>query len=269
MSTLGRGLPNLGNTCYINSIVQCLRYSKNLVYMLKTHDGKQDTQLIRSLVELFYANTPVHYLHVFVKELNKTPEFKIMRQCDAHELFLYLTDSLFTQLKNYTNPFTGQLQSTIRCSVCSTVSKTQYPFASISVQMPMLQCTVDQLIADFCKTEMLSDLIECESCKIKTKSTKQLMIKPGKLVAVHLKRFNGISKIYTEVVIQEHIFIGGNKYMLYATCNHSGTPFGGHYTATCMKRDGSWILLNDSHVGNLSSVPNKSDRPYILFYVQI
>ena len=269
MSTLGRGLPNLGNTCYINSIIQCLRYSKNLVYMLKPHNNSKDTLLVKSLIELFYANSPVHYLHVFIKELNKTPEFKIMRQCDAHELFLYLTDSLFTQLKDYKNPFTGQLKSTVQCSVCSTKSNTQYPFASISVQMPLLPCNVDELLTDFCKPEVLNDLIECEHCKIKTKSSKQLHVTPGKLLAIHLKRFNGMNKIYTEVRLQENIRIGTKNYMLYASCNHSGNSFGGHYTASCMKRDGSWILLNDKHVANLSCIPDKSDRPYILFYVQI
>jgi len=269
MATLGRGLPNLGNTCYINSILQCLRYSKNLVYALKAHDSSGDSELVKSLMELFYANAPRHYLNVFVRELSKTPEFKLMRQCDAHELFLYLTDSLFTQLKQYKNPYMGNLESTIICSQCNAKSITTYPFASLSVQMPMVPCTVDELLTAFCKEETLTDKIMCESCKVKQPCSKTLSVQPAHLLAIHLKRFTGIKKLYTEIIIQEHIKVNNVKYNLYALCNHSGNSFGGHYTATCMKRDGTWIMLNDNHVGNLSSLPQKSDRPYILFYYKV
>lgn len=269
MTTLGRGLPNLGNTCYINSVLQCLRYSKDLVYMLKTYDSTNDSDLIKSLLELFYANAPRHYLNIFVKELAKTNEFKLMRQCDAHELFLYLTDSLFTQIKNYKNPYMGNLQSTIVCSVCNTQSITKYPFASISVQIPLVTCDVQELIHDFCKEEKLNDKILCDNCKVKQNCSKTLHIEPAALVAIHLKRFNGMNKIYTEIVLKDTIRINSTPYRLYALCNHSGNSFGGHYTATCMKRDGSWIMLNDNHVGNLSHLPPQSDRPYILFYHKI
>ena len=238
MTTLKRGLPNLGNTCYINSILQCLRYSKDLVYMLKSHDTSNDSDLIKSLMELFYANAPRHYLNVFVRELSKTQEFKLMRQCDAHELFLYLTDSLFTQLKSYKNPFMGNLESTITCFVCKAKSVTTYPFASLSVQIPLVACTVDQLLTDFCKQETLTDKIMCDSCKVKQPCSKTLSVQPAQLLAIHLKRFNGMNKLYTEVLIQDEIKIQSNKYRLYALCNHSGNSFGGHYTATCMKRDG-------------------------------
>tara|TARA_B100001057_G_scaffold310835_1_gene310923 strand:+ start:3630 stop:4343 length:714 start_codon:yes stop_codon:yes gene_type:complete len=237
--------------------------------MLKSYDTSNDSDLIKSLMELFYANAPRHYLNVFVRELSKTQEFKLMRQCDAHELFLYLTDSLFTQLKSYKNPFMGNLESTITCFVCKAKSVTTYPFASLSVQIPLVECTVDQLLTDFCKEETLTDKIMCDSCKVKQPCSKTLSVQPAPLLAIHLKRFNGMKKLYTEILIQDEIKIQSSKYRLYSLCNHSGNSFGGHYTATCMKRDGSWIMLNDNHVGNLSCLPQKSDRPYILFYYKV
>ena len=269
--SLGNGLPNLGNTCYINSILQCLRFSKELVYMLKSHDTETDSSLVSSLIELLYADAPIQHLYTLIRELGKTSEFKIMKQCDSHELLLYLIDTLFTELKEFKNPFEGKMLSTITCAQCQNRSKTNYPCTTISLQIPDVThaVTVEQLIEEFCKEENLDTPIECDKCNIKTQSNKQLGIEPGSVMAVHLKRFQGNCKINTPIEMRPEIQIMDNMYRLYATCNHSGNTFGGHYTAACMKRDGSWLLCNDKEINPLASIPSESDRPYVLFYCKI
>ena len=262
---LGKGIPNLGNTCYINSILQCLRYTKNLVYLLKPHNTASDSVLVQSCIELLYADAPIQYLYSLVKELGKTREFKVMRQCDAHELFLYLIDSIFTEIK-FKNPFEGSMESTITCTACQHKSVTTYPYITVSVQIPTTGVhRVEDLLEDFSAEEEM-DGIECEHCQKKQRSLKKLEIKPAQAVVIHLKRFQGNMKIHSPVSFSEEIEIAGVPYYLYATCNHSGDTYGGHYTAACMKLDGSWHVCNDQNMDELSSVPKESDRPYMFFY---
>ena len=263
---LGRGLPNLGNTCYLNSILQCLRYTKEFVYPMK---GKRaSSALCISLLDLMYSGAEEKVLHTLIKELSKGREFKLMRQCDAHELFLYLVDKVFEEMKVH-NPFEGKLESKVVCTVCGNNSVTSYPYVTISVQMGEKAMSVKSLVDEFCKTETIETPIECEVCNTRTKSSKSLRIIPSEVLVIHLKRFVGRQKNYTAVILDEELSLGKERYRLYAMCNHSGVPTAGHYTASCMKRDGTWSMCNDAFVQSIGSLPKSTDRPYILFYCKI
>lgn len=268
--SLGKGLPNLGNTCYLNSILQCLRYSKPFVFLLKEYDAKKETRLMHNFIDLLFSGAPRGTLNSFVHTLAITNnEFRILRQCDAHELYLYLIDTLYSNKDfKYKNVFKGSMQSTVSCNICSHHSITQTPFISLSLQMDTNRIqSVSELIGCFCETETLADEIQCDTCNQKQASTRKIDVCDGpEILVLHLKRFQGLRKNNTPVAIDKQITVAGKKYTLYCMCNHSGSVNGGHYTAACKKRDGSWIMCNDDFITDVNSVPMQSSSPYILFY---
>lgn len=268
MSKLGKGIPNMGNTCYIASILQTLRYSRSLVYQLREHNTKDDTVLMKFFIELLYDGASTTTFNAFVQRLSMdSKEFRLLRQCDAHELYLYLIDNFYEKNKEYKNPFMGKLESTIECSVCQHQSVTETPFISLSLEMDAHKVlSVEDMIRKFCSIEELDDPIDCEHCKKKQQSAKILRIKEmPEILVIHLKRFTGLLKNNIPVSINKTY----KQYKLYAMVNHIGGSMGGHYTAACRRKNGEWRMCNDLFVTELNAIPNQSPAPYILFYSTI
>lgn len=275
---LQNGLPNFGNTCYINSVLQVLRYQKPLVYMLRdfvtdphTHDKKE--QLLGSFVELLFADADVRELRLLVRNLSQvSDQFRLLRQCDSHELYLFLVDTFFEKNDSLKNPFKGTLGSTITCQTCGNQSITKTPFISLSLEMKQSinPLKVTEMLDDFKRVEMLDDTVECDRCKRKQRCTKQLHIEEApKLLVFHLKRFVGLSKNQDPIKIEKEIIVNNKKYRLSSLCNHTGSARAGHYTATCLRKDSLWVVCNDAKINKIQDIPPVSSVPYIVFYESI
>lgn len=98
------GLSNLGNTCYINSIIQCLIHTPNISKLLKSRDldkRKKEASLVREFIKIInvygkYAGIrPIGFRHE-VGQLNKI--FSTSQQQDSHEFLVYLIDSFHIAL---------------------------------------------------------------------------------------------------------------------------------------------------------------------------
>ena len=272
------GLPNYGNTCYINSVLQCLRYSKPLVFMLRDHrvnanPNKKTEKLLESFVELLFADADPRDLHIFIQTLSLcSTQFRLLRQCDAHELYLFVIDSFFETFPKLQNPFQGKLESTVTCNICGHDSVSSHPFISLSLELDSAveKQSVTSMLQNYQHYEDLTDPIDCEKCKCRQPSKKKLFIDDcPTLIVLHLKRFNGTSKINTPLLIERKITINNTPYKLTCLCNHSGTIYGGHYTATCLRKDEMWVVCNDNNINNIQNLPTSTAVPYILFYEAI
>ncbi len=263
------GLPNLGNTCYINSFIQSVRYLRPFVYSLRDVTYKNDFSVIPSFIELLFANCDMQWLNTFVLNLSRTnPEFKVLRQCDAHELFLFVIDKLYDEVKTLENIFEGQFESTVTCANCNEPSRTTSSFISVSLDLePAGEQKISTLLDKFSAEEVLNTPFECNQCgKTKNAIKKMRIEKYPTIIVFHLKRFKGdLRKNFCDLKLERELNLNSHKYTLTSCINHFGNIGFGHYTATCLKHDKSYIMCNDKTVQSLT-MPEMSNLPYVLLY---
>ena len=83
------GLQNFGNTCYLNSIVQMLRYTKPVVERLVKVNSQNEA--VQSFIDLLYQDSKPD---IFVRHLDKLG-FNRIYQHDAHEFLLTMLDKVY------------------------------------------------------------------------------------------------------------------------------------------------------------------------------
>ncbi|KAL3642024.1 ubiquitin-specific protease ubp2 [Castilleja foliolosa] len=151
-----RGLVNLGNTCFFNSIIQNLLAIHSLREYLFELDESVGP-LIASLRKFFLETnseaglkSAINPRSVFGSLCTKAPQFRGYQQHDSHELLRCLLDGLSTEElsarkhngSSITGPtfidiiFGGQLSSTVSCLECGHSSTIYEPFLDLSLPVP-------------------------------------------------------------------------------------------------------------------------------------
>ncbi|XP_036194694.1 ubiquitin carboxyl-terminal hydrolase 36 isoform X2 [Myotis myotis] len=304
---VGAGLHNLGNTCFLNSTVQCLSYTPPLAnYLLSREHARSCPQgsfcmlcvmqnhLVQAFANSGNAIKPVS----FIRDLRKIARhFRFGNQEDAHEFLRYTIDAMqkaclsgYAKLDRQTQAttlvhqiFGGCLRSRVKCSVCKSVSDTYDPYLDVALEIRQA-ANIVRALELFVRPDALSgeNAYMCARCKKKVPASKRFTIhRASNVLTLSLKRFANFSggKITKDVGYPE--FLNIRPYMsqssgepvvygLYAVLVHSGhSCHAGHYYCYVKASNGQWYQMNDSlvHSSNIKVVLNQ--QAYVLFYLRI
>lgn len=154
-----RGLGNLGNTCFFNSVMQNLLAINSLrdyFFKLDESVGPLSAAVRKLFLETCNeagSKSAINPRSLFGSLCTKAPQFKGYQQHDSHELLRCLLDGLSTEelgvrkhakssQASITDPtfvdsiFGGQLSSTVSCLECGHSSTIYEPFLDLSLPVP-------------------------------------------------------------------------------------------------------------------------------------
>jgi len=208
LKNVGSGLINMGNTCYLNSALQCLLYTPPLCsYLAKEIHSKncrmKNEQRFCALCSLENIMKNSHLKHKgdnvraviprdIVKNLKSIgKQFHSYRQEDSHEFMRCFVDALqlssigfdkkiplrIQETSIISRIFRGALKSKVVCNNCHKESVITESFMDLSLEINKSNNLI-QLLGDFFRVEHLrgNNKYFCSYCKRLNDATKQFSV---------------------------------------------------------------------------------------------
>jgi len=256
---------NLGNTCYLNTTLQCLINQPHFKSSIKPCEKNEELIKIINEIDVNLEDNGEnlnhkHNLTSLVKYFDS--RFKLFQQHDAHEFLLELLDQLGI------TSFNGTINNCVTCNICKTVSKVSEEFTTIDliVSKPNLL----ENFMDFLKREEIPDYY-CEKCKKECLATKKSNLqKLNKFLVVVFKKYYFKERITYQnaLKIRETESNQVFDYELYSIIYHTGNALNGHYNCN-VKINGKWYFIDDAQIILTESLEMDNENAYILFYKKV
>ncbi|XP_040211979.1 ubiquitin carboxyl-terminal hydrolase 42-like [Rana temporaria] len=304
--TVGAGLVNLGNTCFANSVLQCLTHTHPIAdYMLMCKHSQKcrlDTFCMMCTMEI-HINMAFNYSdamspYIVIDQLQNIAEhFELGQQEDAHEFLLFVIDKMqnsciydyplelsFSQRKTSNlmdSLFAGSLRIQLDCQNCQYTSDRYEKFLDIGLDINSSN-TVPEALKDLVKGETLEgdNAYRCGQCnQLVTAKMRSMIHEAPIILPLCLKRFDVFTgaKLTKKISYPEILNVSQYttrkediNYNLYAVLVHRGYSCqSGHYYAYVKARNDQWYLMNDEQVTpcNVNTVLNQEEA-YLLFYMR-
>jgi len=274
--TVGRGLQNSGNTCFLNATIQYLGAigAVNQAHLLTNKSTITQDKLITCIRELqqpgtAYAPAPL------IQQIPHRICYRKGDPADVHELLIALINDISKPISQILK---GQMASTIQCSHCNkTTIKTDYT-QDISLHIEADSSTsLAEKQYNFFQPETLEgdNVYWCDTCQESCRATKTLSYThiPTVLI-VHLKRLILGKKIQTHIpfdtVLEMEPYlapgqVSTQKMKLIGMISHQGTKDQGHYVAIT-KRGNESTSYNEAITAQTTLTQLHQTQAYIMMY---
>ncbi|KAJ3526832.1 hypothetical protein NM688_g8210 [Phlebia brevispora] len=302
----GCGLVNTGNTCFLNSALQCLLHTPPLLRVLLEHTQSDPCLVPKSafcmacsmrqlMIDCYRNNRSLNPYVIATKLPHIAKQMRRGRQEDSHEFLRYAIDALQKScLAGHSQKidhklaettwvhkiFGGRLRSRVTCLSCHYNSDTFDSILDLSVDIYGMN-TLRDALRKFVAVDHLkgADKYKCEKCKKHVTANKQFTVHDAPVVlTVHLKRFSPMGrKIGQPIRYEERLSLQpfmsegqfGPTYTLFGVISHAGGgPNSGHYYAHVKDSNGQWFEMNDESVVRIPGAPLGMKNAYMLFYIR-
>ncbi|NWV88070.1 UBP42 hydrolase, partial [Machaerirhynchus nigripectus] len=301
----GAGLYNLGSTCYLNVILQCLTYTPPLAnYLLSRQHSRfchQQGFCMMCIMEdhvrkVLYSSASAIRPRAVIRDLRFIGEFKPDLPGDAYEFLRCTLSAMHRACLDESSDldissqettiihqiFRGILRSRVTCLSCKTVSDFYMAFLDVLLKIKgALSLTI--ALEDFVTPKQMDGkkCFKCSKCKKKVAASKRVTIHhEPRVLTVCLGRADERTSRKISQVVEYPEYLDLRPYMsdpdgepllysLYAVVVHSGhTCREGHFFCFTKASNGQWYKMNDVTVDSCGIHTVLEQQAYLLFYAR-
>lgn len=267
------GLPNLGNTCYANSLLQLLINNKQLrtkLFKIEKCSIPCSICEIKNLTESYLNKSALNISKLMTFLMKNNSEYLNCEQHDVYLLYLYLFDD--NLVKNHkkliSSLFINEGKNIVECINCKNKTIIRENFKVLSLDYNFnLKTSINQYFSK----EKLNDGWNCQMCSKSVCLKYVQLFVNSKILTIQIKRFKNehdrVFKINEDMEIEDIIEICGNKYVLYGFIVHIGKINFGHYVSYMVK-DEYYIKFDDELVSK-EYQKNVLKKAYLLFFCKL
>ncbi|PRP75282.1 ubiquitin carboxyl-terminal hydrolase 48, partial [Planoprotostelium fungivorum] len=275
---------NLGATCYMNSLLQCLYANeafRSAIYRWKDSEvtpehftptdheqAEEDSENVPLQLQMLFARLQLGpLLYADPTDFAKSIEIPHAVQQDPQEFFKLLLSLLEERYSKelVQNHFVGKYQYVTVCSNCKNASKRVCDFTELELPIKG-HSHIEECIKEYTKEEILNESNQylCDHCNSKQDAARSIEITQLPEVLnfqflrfVYDKKTGSKKKLKTRISFPESIDMSpfvvdqppGLTYDLKAVIVHRGaSAYGGHYIVHVKSTDGKWWKFDDETV---------------------